>query len=30
VQAAVGTDLSNAPGDSLTFLVGARYYAGQL
>lgn len=30
VQAALGTDLSNAPGDALTFLVGARYYAGKL
>jgi hypothetical protein len=30
VQAALSTDLSNAPGDALTFLVGARYYAGQL
>ena len=30
VQIAVGTDLSNAPGDALTFLVGARYYAGRL
>ncbi len=30
VQAAIGTDLSNSPGDSLSFLVGARYYAGTL
>ena len=30
IQAAIGTDLSNDPGDSMTFLVGARYYAGQL
>ncbi len=30
LQAAVGTDLMNAPGDALTFLIGARYYAGQL
>jgi hypothetical protein len=30
LQAALGTDLTNSPGDSLTFLVGARYYAGQL
>lgn len=30
LQAALGTDLSKAPGDALTFLVGARYYAGQL
>ena len=30
VQAAIGTDLTNSPGDALTFLVGARYYAGQL
>lgn len=30
VQAALGTDLTNSPGDSLSFLVGARYYAGQL
>jgi hypothetical protein len=30
VQAAVGTDLSNAPGDNLSLLLGARYYAGKL
>ena len=30
IQAAIGTDLSNKPGDALSFLVGARYYAGQL
>ncbi len=30
LQAAVGTDLMNQPGDALTFLIGARYYAGQL
>jgi hypothetical protein len=30
VQAAIATDLSNAPGDSLSLLVGARYYAGKL
>jgi hypothetical protein len=30
IQAALGTDLSNSPGDSMSFLVGARYYAGQL
>lgn len=30
VQAGFGTDLSNSPGDALSFLVGARYYAGQL
>ena len=30
VQAAVSTDLTNNPGDALTFLVGARYYAGKL
>jgi len=30
VQAAVGTDLSNEPADTLVFLVGARYYAGRL
>ncbi len=30
LQAAVGTDLINAPGDALTFLLGARYYAGRL
>jgi hypothetical protein len=30
VQGAVGTDLKNSPGDALTFLVGARYYAGDL
>lgn len=29
VQAAIGTDLNQA-GDALTFLVGARYYAGRL
>jgi hypothetical protein len=30
VQAAIATDLTNSPGDSLSFLVGARYYAGRL
>ena len=30
VQAVLATDLSNTPGDALTFLVGARYYAGKL
>lgn len=30
VQASIGTDLSNSPGDALSFLVGARIYAGQL
>lgn len=30
VQAAIGTDLTNTPGDNLFFLLGARYYAGQL
>ncbi len=30
VQAAVGADLTNEPGDTLSFLVGARYYAGKL
>ena len=30
IQAAVGTDLPSSPGDALTFLVGARYYAGAL
>jgi hypothetical protein len=30
VQAAIATDLSNSPGDALTFLLGARYYAGEL
>jgi hypothetical protein len=30
IQAAIATDLSNAPGDSLSLLVGARYYAGKL
>lgn len=30
VQAGIGTDLTNSPGDSLSFLIGARYYAGQL
>ena len=30
LQAIIGTDLTNTPGDSFTFLIGARYYAGQL
>lgn len=30
VQAVIGTDLSNSPGDALSFLIGARYYAGKL
>ncbi|HUQ53210.1 MAG TPA: hypothetical protein VM692_13375 [Gammaproteobacteria bacterium] len=30
VQAAVATDLRNAPADALAFLVGARFYAGRL
>jgi hypothetical protein len=30
VQAAIGTDLSNQPGDALSFLIGMRYYAGSL
>jgi hypothetical protein len=30
VQVGIGADLSNQPGDSLTFLVGARFYAGRL
>ena len=30
VQASIGTDLSNSPGDALSFLIGARFYAGQL
>ena len=30
LQASIATDLSNAPGDALAFLVGARYYAGKL
>ena len=30
VQAAIGTDLSNDPGDAMTFLLGARFYAGKL
>lgn len=30
IQAAIGTDLSNEPGDNLSFLVGARFYAGKL
>jgi hypothetical protein len=30
VQASIATDLSNAPGDALGFLIGARYYAGKL
>lgn len=28
--AQIGTDLSNSPGDALTFLVGANYYMGAL
>jgi len=30
VQAVVATDLSNTPGDTLSFLAGARYYLGAL
>lgn len=30
IQASIATDLSNSPGDALSFLVGARYYAGTL
>jgi hypothetical protein len=30
LQAVIGTDLSNSPGDAVTFLLGARYYAGKL
>ena len=30
IQAAISSDLMNQPGDALTFLVGARYYAGDL
>lgn len=30
VHASIGTDLSNSPGDALSFLVGACYYAGKL
>jgi hypothetical protein len=30
VQAAIATDLSNTPGDNLSLLLGARYYAGKL
>jgi hypothetical protein len=30
VQASISTDLSNSPGDALSFLVGARFYAGKL
>jgi hypothetical protein len=30
VQGAIATDLSNSPGDALSFLIGARYYAGAL
>ena len=30
VQAAIASDLSNQPGDALSFLIGARYYAGKL
>jgi hypothetical protein len=30
VLATIGTDLTNEPGDAVTFLVGARYYAGEL
>jgi hypothetical protein len=28
VQAVIATDLSNTPGDAVSFLLGARYYAG--
>ncbi|TMQ10010.1 MAG: hypothetical protein E6J91_28305 [Deltaproteobacteria bacterium] len=30
VHASLGTDLSNSPGDAVSFLVGAIYYAGKL
>lgn len=30
VQASVGADVTNKPGDTLSLLVGARYYAGDL
>lgn len=30
LHASIGTDLTNSPGDALTFLVGACYYAGKL
>jgi hypothetical protein len=30
VHASIGTDLSNAPGDALSFLVGVVFYAGKL
>jgi hypothetical protein len=30
IQALIGTDLSNEPDNTLNFLVGFRYYAGQL
>jgi hypothetical protein len=30
VQAVLSTDLTNSPGDALSFLIGARYYAGKL
>jgi hypothetical protein len=30
ILATIGTDLTNEPGDAATFLVGARYYAGEL
>ncbi len=30
VQASIATDLSKSPGDAVSFLIGARYYAGQL
>jgi hypothetical protein len=30
IQASIATDLSNSPGDALSVLVGARYYAGKL
>lgn len=30
VHASIATDLSNTPGDALSFLVGAIYYAGKL
>jgi hypothetical protein len=30
IHASLGTDLSNSPGDALSFLVGAIYYAGKL
>ncbi len=30
VQGTIGTDVSSSPGDNLSFLVGVRYYTGEL